>query len=698
MGYMVGVDTGGTFTDCVVIDSKGNVAMGKAPSTPSDFSDGVIDAVADAASSLGVSPADLLRQTNLFGHATTVTTNALLTRSGAKTGLITTKGFEDTLIIGRVHQKVAGLTEAEAIHAVRLEKAVPIVPRTLIKGVSERVDYKGDEIVPLNIEEAMQAVEMLINEGVEAIAICFLWSFMDPVHEKKVKEAIREKYPDILVMTSYELVPRMGEYERTATIAINCILGSVASTYIQNLSRKLSTLGLEVPILVLQCTGGVLPAREIAERAIYTLSSGPVGGIAASAFWGNKLGFKNIICADVGGTSFDVGLIINGEPQRRTQTIVNKYHILVPSIAVSSIGTGGGSIAHVEPGTGILLVGPESAGADPGPVCYDKGGEQPTLTDAALVLGYLNPDYFLAGKIKLNKEKSISVIQEQLASPLGVDVFEAAAGVCKVATSQMADLVRKVTIEQGYDPRDCVLLTYGGAGPQYAAAYGRETGVKAVVIPTQAPVFSAFGTIASNVSEFHSLSDPCVFPPDLGRVNRSFQQLEEKALQDLMAQGFSEDQVVLERSAEMRYRRQVHDVRVPVPTGTLGSQHMDELVNSFEKRYEELHGRATGYRKVGIEVIAYNVVGTGLTERPIVVEYESAASSDPSTALKSKRPLRFPDSAGFVDADIYDAALLKPGHILRGPAIVEAASTTIILEPGQEAEVDKYLNTVIRAM
>lgn len=694
MAYMVGVDSGGTFTDCVVVDSQGRITLGKAPSTPHDFSLGVLDSVAEAARALGLSLGQLLAQTQVFAHGTTVTTNALLTRSGVKTGLITTKGFEDTLLIGRVHQKVAGLSEREIIHAVKLDKAEPIVPRSLIKGVTERVDYQGRVLVPLDLGEAAQAVRELVEAGVEAIAICFLWSFMNPSHEGQVRGLVQREHPQVFVTASSDLTPQMGEYERTATAALNCYLGPVAYHYLQSLSHQLREQGLRCPLLVMQSTGGVLPAEEVREKAVNTLSSGPVGGITGARFLGKVLGYDHIICTDVGGTSFDVGLIVGGQAEQAREPVAGKYHTLVPTVDISSIGTGGGSMAWIEPVTGILRVGPQSAGAAPGPVCYDRGGDQPTVTDAGVILGYLNPDYFLGGRMRLNREKALAVTKDIIADPLGLDVFQAAAGIYKISNSQLADLVRKVTIEKGYDPRDFVLFAYGGAGPQYAGLYGAEMGLRTIVIPSLASVFSAFGAVVSDIVKFYSLSDPMVAPLDPGRLSQIFQGLEERAWQDLRRDGLPDEELVLHRYVEMRYRRQVHEVRVPAPAGRLAAPQAEDILERFERKYEELYGKGAAFREAGMEVITFSVVGTGRTMKPVLPHLEPGAP-DPSPARKGDRSAYFERAGGFVDTKVYDSERLRAGHLVQGPAIIEAPTTTVVVQPGLRARVDPYLNIVI---
>lgn len=694
MAYMVGIDSGGTFTDCVVVDSQGRMAIYKAPSTPNDFSQGVLDSVGLAATGIGIPTEQLLSETRVFAHGTTVTTNALLTRNGVKTGLITTKGFEDTILIGRVHQKVAGLSEREIIHAVKLDKADPIIPRPFIKGVTERVDYQGRVLVPLDLEETERAVRELIEEGVEAIAICFLWSFMNPIHEGQVRDLVQRKYSRVFVTASSDLAPRMGEYERTATAALNCYLGPVAYRYLHSLASKLRDKGLSCPLLVMQSSGGVLPAEEVREKAVHTLASGPVGGITGALFLGKKLGYENIICTDVGGTSFDVGLIVGGLAEQAREPVAGKYHTRVPAVDISSIGTGGGSIAWIEPVTGILRVGPQSAGAAPGPVCYDRGGEQPTVTDAGVILGYINPDYFLGGRMRLNREKALASTRAKIADPLGLDVFRAAAGIYKISNSQLADLVRKVTIEKGYDPRDFVLFAYGGAGPQYAGLYGAEIGLRTIVIPALSSVFSAFGAVVSDIVKFQSISDPMVAPPDVQRTNRIFDNLEEKVRQALRRDGVGEADMALQRYVEVRYRRQVHEVRVPAPAGALTSSLLDRVMESFEKKYEDLYGKGAAFREAGMEVITFHVVGTGRTPKPNLVRSEPG-DPDPFLARKGSRQAFFEREGGFVETSVYDSERIRAGHVVEGPAVIEAPTTTVVVQPGLRARVDHYLNIII---
>lgn len=694
MALVVGIDSGGTFTDTVAIDSEGRILIGKAHSTPDDYSRGVLDSLERTVSTSGLGLVPALADTSIFAHGTTIATNALLTRRGAKTGLITTRGFEDTIFIGRVHQKVAGLSEREIIHAAALDKPQPLIPRSLVRGITERIDFQGKVLLPMDQEDARRAINELVAAGVEAIAVCLLSSYKNPVHERQLGRLIRETAPHIYVGLSSDLVPKIGEYERSMTAVLNCYLGSVSSRYLHSLSGKLSTKGLGSPLLVMQCTGGVLPSEEAAERSVYMLNSGPVGGAMASKYLGNIIGETNIICTDVGGTSFDVGLIAGGGLQYNPEPIADRFHTFVPSVDIRSIGTGGGSIAWIEPVTGVLKVGPASAGADPGPVCYDRGGDRPTVTDADVVLGYIDPDYFLGGHVPLNKAKAEAAIREQLASHLGAEPVEVAAAIFQISNSQMADLVRKVTIERGYDPADFTLFAYGGAGPAHAAYYAADVGVRRVLIPGMAAVFSAFGCAVSDLLVFQVAAEPVLLPADRSRLNAIYADLEAKALVSLRRCGIADDSITLHRLVEMRYKRQVHELTVEVPHGTLDEASVTMIAAEFEAMYERLYGLGAGFSGAGIEMISYSVVGTGRTAKPVLPRAEPG-DPGPMLALKSTRPAYFPEAARFVDTKVFDYARLRAGHVVRGPAIIEAPTTTMVVPPEHLATVDPFQNVII---
>jgi N-methylhydantoinase A len=689
MSYVIAVDSGGTFADCIVVDRAGRVTAAKAPSTPDDFSRGVLDSVARAAEQIGISLEELLAQSNLFGHGTTVATNALLTRSGSKTGLITTRGHEDALIIGRTVQKVAGLSESEITYLVHLDKADPIIPRPLIKGITERVDYKGALIVSLDEDDVRRAVQELAGAECEAIAVSLLWSFLHPAHERRVRAIIHEMYPNIVVSLSHELAPVIKEYERTATTAINAYLGQVTGRYLAALGERLNDDGFKQDPVIMQSSGGVVPVEEAQARAVALLSSGPAGGVIGAVELGKQLGFKDLITTDVGGTSFDVGLVVDGEPQFSLTPVFAKYHTVLPSIDIPSIGAGGGSIAWIEPGTNLLKVGPRSAGAVPGPVCYGAGGTEPTATDANVVLNRLNPDFFLGGTKKLDAAKARAAIEEKIARPLGLTVEEAALGIVNILDAKMADLVRKVSIGRGYDPRDFVLLAFGGAGPLHVGAYASDVGVKEIIIPAHASEFSAWGIAGSDLVNLRQVSEPMIAPFDPARLNAIYAQLENDARVALRREGFADDAMTMRRNIDMRYRGQIHEVRVPMPSIALTAEVLRQVHQTFEDIYNRKYGQGASYRQAGIEARTYQVRGIGRIPRPAAVR-ASLNGTDASAAIKEMRSVYF--KGGFILTTIYAREQMRAGQQIFGPAIVEAVDTTALIYPGRMLRIDEYGN------
>lgn len=695
MSYVISVDSGGTFSDCIVLDEKGVAATGKAPSTPHDYSLGVIDSVKVAAETLGFSLPDLMKGASHFFHGTTVGTNALLTRNGAKVGLIATKGHEDVLFIGRTVQKAAGLTETEIIDYAKLRKADPVVPRPLVKGVSERIDYKGSVIVPLNELEVKQAAEFLVSQGVEAIAVSLLWSFMNPVHERRIKELIKKSYPELFVTISSEIAPVIKEYERTATAAINAYLSKVTAQYMASLEQRIQSLGFTIPPLIMQSSGGTLSPKEASQKPVALMHSGPVGGLMGSLSLAKAMGHQNVISTDVGGTSFDVGIIFKGEPRYSATPIFEKYHVVLPVIDIASIGAGGGSIAWIESKGNLLKVGHQSAGAEPGPVCYDRGGVEPTVTDANVVLNRINPDYFLGGRRKLNRGKAANVIKERIADPMGISVEQAAMGIIDIIDANMASLVRKVTISRGYDPREFVLFAFGGAGPLQVGGYGPAVGVRTAIIPRHASEFSAYGIAGSDVVHLNQLSSPMVAPFDCEALNRVFMELQKVTEAQLLADWIFPEYMSFYWYAHLRYRGQVHEVDVPVPPGLLGPQGPEKLLSDFEQRYEQRYGKGTAYKEAGVEARVFEVRGHGrILEVPL--PSQELKEEDAKEALKGRRPVYFKEYGTFIDTNIYDMNKLAAGNSLAGPSVIEAVDTTILIHPGQTVSIDKYLNLIMR--
>jgi N-methylhydantoinase A len=692
MQYNIGVDIGGTFTDCVVVDDSGRLTTGKALSTPDDFALGTINAVREAANSLGVSERALLGATHLFFHGCTVGDNTLLTRSGPKTGLITTSGFADTLLMMR-GKKTEGLTEVEAAHFSALEKPQPIVPRTLIAEVTERIDYKGAVLISLDLAEAEAAIDDLVAKGVEAVAVCLLWSIANDSHERAIAEFVRSKYPKLFVSISSEVAPFLGEYERTVTTVFNAYIGPTISAYLGNLRAMLSANGLEREPLIMQAYGGVLGLEASARNAIGIIESGPAAGVVGTHFLAHLMGEPNALVTDMGGTTFKVSVVRNGKIERNHSPVILRHNILATKIWVESIGAGGGSIAWIDRDTGLLKVGPQGAGAKPGPVCYGLGGMEPTVCDADLMLGFLDENYFLGGRMTLAKDAARRAIEEKIAKPLGLSVLAAASGIYRITNAHMADLVRKATVERGYDPRDFVLFVVGGAGPVHAGRYAAELGIHQVVIPLTSAVQGALGVITSDVVFEYGQSDRSLFPTELARINGNFEKLIARGRKDLAAMRFAAEDIIMQRSIDLRYRYQAHELNVHFPVGSadITAADMAKIDAEFDKLYEQAYGPGSGYRDAGKEIVTYRVSASGIIGKPLI-EKNECASTSADRALKGRRKVFFGDAEGYIDTPIYDFRLMRPGFEVAGPAVIESAVTTIVVNPGNRSRIDEYHN------
>ncbi|HEY7068248.1 MAG TPA: hydantoinase/oxoprolinase family protein [Chloroflexota bacterium] len=694
--FAVGTDIGGTFTDMVVIDGGASVRVFKTPTTPQDRSLGVVEGFKLAAAEYELSLEEFCRRTTYFAHGTTAATNALIERKGEPTGLLTTRGFRDTLLIQRAMGSWTGIGDASGHYSQR-RNPVPIVDKPNIIEIDERIDFAGDEIVRLNVEQVREAVRTLRARGVQGIAICFLWAFVRPDHEQQAAAIVREEWPEGFLTLSSDIAPVIGEYERTATAVINSYLGPVINRYVGLLEDRLHESGFGGDFSVMDSGGGVMRAREAAQRAVNMLTSGPAGGVLASAALAKRLGYPNVLTSDMGGTSFDVGLIVDGEPLVETFSQAGNYHLACPRIRVTAIGSGGGSIARVE--DGILVVGPQSAGAEPGPACYDRGGTQPTVTDADVVLGVIDPDYFLGGRIPLRRDLAEEAIRRQIAAPLGMTVPQAAAGIRSVADNQMADLLRKVTVEQGHDPRDFVLFAYGGAGPTHAYAFAREAGIGTIVVPSTATAHSAYGAVSSDQFRAFQLSDPQRTPPhsqrasehlDVARIHAKFAELEARcnaAMDDHPA-------LRLSRVLYFRFRRQTHELPIPVPSGELTGEDVDRLAEEFHDRYERIYGKGTSLPEAGIEINTYRVEGHIPTPAPVTEARAPSGEASLTGALLGRRQVAF--GGDLVETAVYRGEDVPAGAALDGPAILEFPGTTVVIGPGQHGTLDAEGNVVIR--
>ncbi|MGH7825702.1 MAG: hydantoinase/oxoprolinase family protein, partial [Candidatus Binatia bacterium] len=653
--YLIGVDTGGTFTDVVVLGDGGKVWTAKASTTPDDFSRGVMDAVAEAAQAAGLETSELLGRTTLFKHGSTVATNALITHSGVKVGLITTRGFEDTTEIMRAIGRVDGLSEDEIKHVTWITKPEPFVPRERVIGVRGRIDYQGSEIVPLNWDDVMEAIRRLIEQDkVEAIAVSLMHAWANPKHEQEIRALTAEADPRRRVYWSFgsSLSQVAGEYARANTAILNSYLGPTVDRYLKGLETKLQEGGLKAPLLIMQGNGGVAYREHVS--AIANLQSGPAGGMIASAYVASLLKHKNVITTDMGGTSFDVGLITDGYWRYAQEPIVERFRMLQPIIDIESIGAGGGTIAQVEAETGRLLVGPRSAGASPGPVCYDGGGEQVTVTDADLALGIIDPNYFLGGRKTLNKDKALKAIDEKVAKPLKLRVHEAAAGIYDIVNAKMSDLIRRQVVRTGYLPEEFVIYAFGGAGPVHASGFAAELGIKQIYIFATSPVFSAFGAAAADVIRTRVMSCQYIVPADPAVINERLGGIENEMKSAMTGEGFKPNQVEFRRFFTMRYRRQTAGVEMPVGWDRFNEKRMAELQAAFEKKYEELYGVGAGYTKAGMEISEIRVDAVGKVSKPRL-NPRRKGRGNARAARKGKREVFFVRPARkFIDTPVYD--------------------------------------------
>ncbi|HET7199094.1 MAG TPA: hydantoinase/oxoprolinase family protein, partial [Burkholderiales bacterium] len=683
MTYLVGIDIGGTFTDCAIVDGAGRLLTTKVPSTPQDFSRGMMDALGAGAQALGVALGDFCRDIAFLSHGTTVGTNTIIQKRGAKVGLITTKGHEDAIHIMRGSRGYAGRDIRKVVHFPETSKPAPIVPKRLIRGVSERVDCFGEIVVPLNREEAESAIRELLAEGVQAIAVCFLWSFRNPAHEDEVKALVRRMAPGVFVTTSFEIAPKWGEYERVTATALNAYLGPVMGDYLQRLDRSLRGLGYPHGLQITQCGGGTVPVARAGEAPLLTLDSGPVSGVTASMFLGAAMGEKNVITTDMGGTSFDVSIIHEGKPAYSFVSNTDQYEYFLPKVDLQAIGAGGGSLARAHAQTRTLTVGPDSAGAFPGPVCYGRGGSVPTVTDAELVLGYLDPDNFAGGRMKLDRQAAQDAIAA-LGSQIGMSSIECAAGICRIVELHMADIIRKVTVEKGFDPREFVLFAFGGAGPAHAAVFARELGVRKVIVPQRkaASTWCAFGAAAADVLHILEHTEIMATPVAAKHINAQLEALEKKAAQLMKQEGIAASRQRFAFSLDVRHKGQINEVEILLPRTRLANDYEAPLRQAFVKRYEQLYGRGSALAGAQLEIVVCRLRARALTPQPRLVAAKKLSGAIPKAARRRKREIYWPDLGRKKATPVYDGEALANGNRIAGPAIVETADTTVVVQPG----------------
>lgn len=682
MAIELGVDIGGTFTDVVASDEHDRMWSAKVPTTPANLVDcflNGIDAVLAEAALDGHTDLAIER----IVHGTTIATNLVVQRAGAPVALLTTRGFRDTIHIMQGRGYIAGLPEDQITNIHLLKKPAPLVSKQMIGEIDERIDCAGAIVVKLNEERARKVIRQLSSAGASSFAICLLWSFVNETHERRLREIVEEECPGAYISISCEIAPRSGEYARTVATVINSYVGPTVQDYFTRLEQE-TTSKYRSSVSVLQSTGGSVSTDEAGRNPVRLLGSGPVAGTMASAALAD-----NVIAIDMGGTTFDVSLIVEGSPLRSNISVVHQYEYSVPTIELRSIGSGGGSIVWVDELGTSLRVGPKSAGAEPGPACYGRGGTQATVTDCNVVTGFLDPEHFLGGKMKLEPERAHATLETEVALRLGMSVVEAARGAIRIVDSQMADLVRQVTIGRGYDPRDFVVCAYGGAGPLHAPAFARELGVSRVVIPrgSLAAVWSAYGAATADLSVVMERSLMRKLPMPADELETELRALEKQATKRLVGFGTAESSVKLQRFADLKYGMQAHVLEVPLESG-LDAEAIERILSSFDEIYERIFGSGTAYREAGVQLTAVRVqaVAPG-TKTEQKLRPPARNDAGPELSHTSMRVVCWDADRGFEETPVFLGQGLVPGQQIVGPAILELGVTTIPVHPGQSLAV-----------
>jgi N-methylhydantoinase A len=671
MSDRLAVDIGGTFVDSVVFDREsGELRVEKAPTTPAAPTEGVLDAIGKA----GVD----LAATNAFVHGTTLGINALLEREGATTGILTNEGFRDVFEMGR--HNVPG----DQMYDIKYRRPEPLVPRRRRLGVPGRLDADGGEVEPLD-EDAVRAAaaELADDHGVDAVAICFLNAYRNPDHERRAAQLVRETAPDVSVSVSSDITREYREYERTSTTVLDAYIKPIFESYVDDLDGALRSRGFDGEFFITRSGGGALGAESAKTAPVQTVFSGPAGGLIGASAVGEATGRDDLIAVDMGGTSLDACVVQDGSPSVEYEAELEHHPLMIPVYDLRTIGAGGGSIAWLD--RGLLKVGPRSAGADPGPICYGRGGTDPTVTDAAAALGYLDPDNFLGGDMGLDVAGARAGIEGTLAGPLEQSVREASRGVFEVMLANTVSAVREITVEKGLDPREFSVIAYGGAGPMFVPLLARELGASEVIVPQAPGVFSAWGMLMADVVYDVSRTHLSLLEKvDLGTIDESFGSLEGTVADTLTDDGYGPDERRFERSIEMRYHGQEHTVEVAAD----GIASIDELRERFERKHESRYGHAMNDPA---EVVHLRVRGAGVTDKPAIQE---AAPEPGEPAITTREAYCFAEGRA-VPFEIYDRSRLAPGDELDGPAIVQEDTTTTVFYSDQRARVDDYGHLLI---
>lgn len=684
----VGVDVGGTHTDVSIVIGD-RIERGKALTTYDDFSRGVLEAVDVAAQRFDSGIEKLLDRTQLFINGTTVVTNTITQLRGSRVGVLITSGFSDAF-------RLAGGPRTTELDD-HLQVNVPdLTDRRAIVEIDERVDWSGTVLVPVDLDAVRDQTRHLVEDvGIDAIAICFLWSLANAENELAAEAAVKELYPDMFVTPSHRVFPVAGETRRWTTAVLNSFVQDRAEVYLSSLNSKLRDAGLKGGLAFFQGLGGGIGLEKARQYPLGLLGSGPAGGAIGANELAKRMGYKRVLLGDMGGTSFDTGVISDNEIHIDKNIQLGPFQTGVNIVDVVSVGAGGGSIAWVSE-RGVPQVGPQSAGSTPGPAALDRGGTEPTVTDAMVTMGFIDPDRYLDGRVKLKPELSKQALDRVLGARFDWSTEESAAAVHDLVVVNMANAVREVSVGKGYDPRDFLFLAYGGTLPLFASQIGDRLGISTIVIPRNSSVFCALGLLAS---DFVLRSDQGVFwdlskPEGVDRVNEVAQQMVQTARQEMVAEGFAEDQIEVQRTADIRFQGQAYELTLPMPARELGAEDAQGLFDSFLALYERTYGEGTAWKGVPASMINYSVTVVGRQRRPSIAEVE-LEPTPPEQLMRETREVYLPSEHRREQIPIYDDALFTAGSSVEGPAIIDAADTTVYLPPGTKAERDRYLNYVV---
>lgn len=709
MGFNVGIDIGGTFTDFCSVGDDGRIIVYKTPTTHYDLSVGFMRGMRELAKRSELAAREYLSQVHALRYSTTVGTNALIERNGPKLALITTAGFEDTIFIGRSRSWADGLPTHQAKDMARIAKPAPLIDPDMVAGISERIDCNGRIIRPLSREDVLAKLQALVDKGAMGFVVSLMWSFVNPEHERMIKQIIEEEYPEdylgaMPVTLSSEISPKAGEYTRTMTTVVNAYIHGIMADNLNRLGNELRDSGYERPLILVHNTGG---SKKVSRtKAVLTHNAGPVAGMYGSAAVGALSGHPNIVFTDMGGTSFDIGVIVNGELRAHDFIpVIDRWRTNIPAIEVKSIGAGGGSIAWINELMGRTLeVGPQSVGSMPGPACYDKGGREATVTDADLVLGYLNPDNYLAGEMFLDTELSRDVIEEKVAKPLGISLIEAAYRIRRLVDARMGQEVFNEVALKGHDPRKFAVFACGGAGATHACGFAPYIGARTVVVPAVASVFGAFGASTMEIRQVWDVSrtlklfrwDKQSYLEDLESFNRVVHELKDHAVRDLKLEGFGEDQMNFHLELDMRYGSQYNLTKIPVPRLLLHSEDdARELCEAFTQRYSEIYSPEAAFPVGGINVEGFYLTAS-VSQEKIEFKHSPGNGASPVAAFLGTRPACFDPAQGLIDTPVYDWRALEPQNTLQGPALIDAPETTYVIDRGWTYTMDAWRNGILQ--